>query len=176
MTQPNPKARPYPKNRASRVDRSKMTLEEWEEHLRQKGVEKSARWNERNPGKGYARLRRMRAALPWWGPLLGAGDRCRKSGMEFTLTQDWARRTYTGFCALTGLPFIVRSAEDRLGGKRGGMAYSPSIDRINPLKGYTEENCRWILHSVNSFKQCMSDAEMITIAKALIAKAHLTLS
>ena len=34
-----------------------------------------------------------------------------KVDVEFTLTNEWARRTYTGFCALTGLPFIVRTAE-----------------------------------------------------------------
>jgi hypothetical protein len=170
MTKPNLKSRFYPKNRAARVDRAAMTQEEWEAHLREKGRERSARWSARNPGRQYIYLRHKRASQPWWGPLLGAGDRCRKSGIEFTLTKEWAKQTYTGFCSLTGLPFIVRSAEDRLGGKSGGGTYSPSIDRINPLEGYTEENCRWILHSVNNFKGSMSDAEMFTIAQALLNK------
>jgi hypothetical protein len=170
MTKSNPKSRFYPKNRAPRVDRSKMTSEEWEEHLRRRQAASSARWLERNPGKNYETLRRRRATVPWWGPLHGAGDRARKAGIEFTLTHDWAKRTYTGFCTLTGLPFIVRSAEERLNGKPGGGTYSPSIDRINPLEGYIEENCRWVLHSVNNFKGSMSDAEMFTIARALLAR------
>ena|SRR4249920_3109108 len=175
MTKPNSKSRPYPKNRAPRVDRSKMTSEEWDEHFRRKSAEKSARWMERNPGKTYEALRHRRTINPWYVQFLGARDRARKNGIDFTLTHDWAKRTYTGFCSLTGLPFIVRSIEDRLGGKPGGGTYSPSIDRINPLEGYIEENCRWVLHSVNNFKGSMSDAEMITIARALIARAALTL-
>jgi hypothetical protein len=56
-------------------------------------------------------------------------------------------------------------------GKSGVRPYSPSIDRINPLKGYTQDNSRWVLTAVNSFKGEMSDAEMLTIARALVDRA-----
>jgi hypothetical protein len=169
MTKPNPNARPYPKNRACRVDRSKMTLEEWTAHLAQKDREKSARWVLRNPGKTYAALRRRRAENPWYSSLRDACGRARKIGSVCDLSNEWAIRTYTGFCALTGLPFVVRSADERLGAKPGGGPYSPSIDRIDPLQGYIQENCRWVLHAINSFKQRMSDAEMLAIAQALVS-------
>ena len=169
MTKPNPQSRPYPQNRAPRVDRSKMTVEEWSEHIKQKDREKCARWNARNPGKSNAALRKRRAENPWYAQLLAAGDRSRNAGLEYNLTADWAKKTYTGFCALTGLPFRVSYQETA--GKSGGRPYSPSIDRINPLTGYTQDNCRWVLFAVNSFKGTMSDAEMLTIARALVDRA-----
>jgi hypothetical protein len=80
---------------------------------------------------------------------------------------EWAEKTYTGVCALTGLPFI--NSAQAIAGKSGGRPYSPSIDRINPLKGYTQDNCRFVLFAVNSFKGTMSDPEMYHIARALIS-------
>jgi len=146
-----------------------MTEEEWKEHLRIKGQEKSARWAERNPGVTSKALRKRRAEYPWYGSLLAAGDRSRNKQHEFDLTAEWAERNYNGVCSLTGIPFVV--AARGAPGKSGGRPYSPSIDRINPLKGYTQDNCRWVLFAVNSFKQQMTDAEMYHIAKALISKA-----
>ena len=169
MTKPNSQSRPYPQNRAPRVDRSKMTREEWLAHRRQKDREKSARWAERHPGVTSAALRKRRAEFPWYGALLAAGDRSRQKRHDYDLTADWAVKTYTGFCSLTDIPFIV--AARGAVGKSGGRPYSPSIDRINPLKGYTQDNCRWVLFAVNSFKGIMTDAEMLTIARALVDRA-----
>lgn len=159
--------RPYPKNRAPRVDRSKMTAEEWAEHKRKKDCEKCARWNERHPGVSRAALRKRRAELPWYSSLIGSGQRARDNEVEYDLTAEWAKTTYTGACSLTGIPFIISAKEKA--GKSGLRPYSPSIDRINPLKGYTQDNCRFVLFAVNSFKNTMSDAEMYYIAEALLA-------
>jgi hypothetical protein len=144
-----------------------MTEEEWLEHKRKKDCEKCARWNARNPGRSNANLRKRRAESPWYSSLLAAGDRSRKIGREFNLTKEWADKNYSGFCVLTGLPFQV--SYDKPAEKSGGRPYSPSIDRINPLKGYTQDNCRFVLFAVNSFKGTMSDPEMYHIAKALLA-------
>ena len=162
--------RQYPANRAPRVDRNKMTEEEWIAHKKQKDCEKCARWNERNPGKSNGNLRKRRGEQPWYSSLLHAGDRSRKHGHEHDLTADWARATYTGVCSLTGLPFVISALAPA--GKSGLRPYSPSIDRINPLKGYTQDNCRWVLSAINSFKGEMSDAEMYHIARALLEPSH----
>ena len=66
-----------------------------------------------------------------------AKRRAAKRGLEFTLTKEWALETYTGHCAITGIKFL--DYRDR----NGGGPYSPSIDRIDNTKGYTESNCRW---------------------------------
>ncbi len=168
MTKKNPHARPYPKQRAPRVNRALMTEEEWAEHKRKKDSEKCARWNERNPGKSNSNLRKRRGAFPWYSSLLHAGDRSRKMGHEHDLTVDWALATYTGVCSLSGIPFVI--AAHAPAAKSGLRPYSPSIDRVSPLRGYTQDNCRWALAAVNSFKGTMSDAEMYHIAEALLAK------
>ncbi len=164
----------YPKNRAPRVDRSKMTPEEWAEHKRKKDSEKCARWNARHPGISRAALRKRRAENQWYQALYGAGWRARKAGLDYDLTPEWAAATFTGFCSLTGLPFILVAYGKA--GQSGGKPCSPSIDRINPLKGYTQANCRWVLHAVNSFKGTMGDTQMYHIAEALLAKRTLPLS
>ena len=159
--------RQYPANRAPRVDRSKMTEEEWIAHKKQKDCEKCARWNERHPGVSRAALRKRRHESPWYSSLRGSGQRARDNGLDCDLTNEWARDTYTGTCSLTGLPFVISAALPA--GKSGLRPYSPSIDRINPLKGYTQDNCRWVLSAINSFKGEMSDEEMYHLAAALLA-------
>ena len=157
----------YPKTRAPRVDRVNMTEEEWMAHRKENQRDRSARYAMRFPGLTNGKLRKRRAEYPWYAMLLAAGDRSRNSGLEYNLTKEWAEKTYTGLCCLTNIPFIT--SYDKPAGKSGCRPYSPSIDRINPLKGYTRDNCRWVLFAVNSFKQQMTDQEMYAIAHALIA-------
>jgi hypothetical protein len=174
MTKKNPNARPYPKNRAPRVDRAAMTEEEWVAHKRKKDCEKCARWNERNPGKSRAALRRRRHESPWYSSLRGSAQRAKDGGIECDINNAWAVETYNGVCSLTGIPFVISALGPA--GRSGIRPYSPSIDRINPLKGYTQDNCRWVLSAINMFKGEMSDAEMYHIAEALLAKRPLPVS
>lgn len=91
-----------------------------------------------------------------------AKSRAKTRGVEFSLTRDWIDRNWTGKCALTGIKFSTLST--------GRSALSPSIDRENPNKGYTEDNCRFVLWSINAFKGDWTDKEMIRIAKILVSK------
>ena len=91
-----------------------------------------------------------------------AKERAVSSGLEFNLTKSWAEKRYTGKCELTGIPFISKEA-------KSFHARSASIDRIDPSKGYTQENCRFILMAVNAFKGRMTDKEMKFIATKLVA-------
>jgi len=98
----------------------------------------------------------------------GAKDRSKKQGIEFDLTLEWILERWTGFCELTGLPFKLEvNKRDR---------YSPSIDRIDPTKGYTQENCRLVLWAINTFKGDGDDKTMFDIATALIAYRDLSVS
>jgi hypothetical protein len=64
-------------------------------------------------------------------------------GWEFTLTNSWLQEKFSiGKCELTGLPFKTSL------GKVG--PYSPTVDRIDSSKGYTEDNCRVILWALNA--------------------------
>ncbi len=92
----------------------------------------------------------------------------RESKIANTLTKEWARTNYTGVCVLTGLSFVVGNGD--VVRRQGGHPYSPSIDKIDPAKGYTPDNCRFILWVVNKFKDTMSDDEMFVVAGALVAR------
>lgn len=48
---------------------------------------------------------------------------------------------------------------------------SISLDRIDHTQGYSSDNLRLICHAVNAFKGQMTDAEMLVMARAIIAKA-----
>lgn len=92
----------------------------------------------------------------------GAKSRSIKNGHEFDLTLEWAHARWTGKCELSGLPFDWS--------KPLLHAFSPSIDRINPLKGYTQDNCRFILQAINAFKGSWSDETMFAIASAMLER------
>lgn len=115
--------------------------------------------------KERSQQRKWSAKKPRWWALIGsARARAKKAGLPFDLDHEWAEKRWTGRCELTGIEFSAKQP----GGP--GM-FSPSIDRIVPERGYVKDNCRFILHAVNSFRQNGTDAQMVEIAKALIANA-----
>ena len=116
---------------------------------------------------GRAEQLRRRQRMPWLASFHACRKRAIKNGIEFTLTYEWARETYTGYCALTGLPFDVRE----VAGKPGPRPHSVSIDKIDQTKGYIPSNCRFVLNAVNTFRGTAADVDMLTIAKALVDRA-----
>ena len=68
--------------------------------------------------------------------------RARNRGSECTLTEEWIAGHLQHGCQLTGLPFDFST------GPRNHR--SPSVDRIDNSKGYTEDNCRVILWGLNA--------------------------
>lgn len=109
------------------------------------------------------RRAKVKREFPWSQSLYSCMMRAKKNGIPFDLTVEWAEKNWTGFCSLTGIKF-----EQRQDGNTGPLPRSASIDKIDPHKGYVQDNCRFILHCVNSFKGTMTDEEMINIAKFLI--------
>ena len=105
-----------------------------------------------------AKLLRTR---PWRYLLVSRRNDAKLKGITFELTDEWARRRWTGQCEITGIEF-------RINGKRGPFPFSPSLDRIDPQQGYTQNNCRFILWGCNALKGTGTDADMTEIAKAII--------
>jgi hypothetical protein len=133
----------------------RKTKPEWyrEKYLRDKPAS-----NARNIALYY----KTRATTPWKISLSAAKVRAKQNGTTFDLTYKWAESRWTGYCELTGLPFVLGS------GRRG--PYSPSVDQIEPKKGYTLGNSRFVLWAINSMKGEGTDEQMIFIARALITK------
>ena len=127
---------------------------------KQKNYLRKKMWIAKNPERWLAHTQKRYANNPFLRTIEKARKRARESGLEYDLTIDWARKRWTGKCEITGAEF------KREHGKQN--AFSPSLDRIDPSKGYTQDNCRFILWSLNRFKGDESDEVMIAIAKLLL--------
>lgn len=112
--------------------------------------------------KNRALYYQTRATAPWKILMTMARVRAKEKESPFDLTYEWCEKRWTGRCELTGLPFVLGSS------RRG--PFSPSIDQIEPKKGYTQSNARFILWAINSMKGEGTDEEMFAVAGALMAK------
>ena len=45
---------------------------------------------------------------------------------------------------------------------------NPSLDRINPNEDYNENNVRWVINCVNTFKGRLNDHELYKLAKGIV--------
>jgi hypothetical protein len=126
--------------------------------------ERRARWNATHKAKERRRYHATRLWLPWLNALRGSKQRAAKHNIPFTLTKEWAEARWTGRCEVTGIEFVLSD-------KRSPYLFSPSLDRIIPTVGYTPENSRFVLHAVNALKGQGTDEDMLTIAKAIVAKS-----
>jgi hypothetical protein len=69
-----------------------------------------------------------------------------------------------GHCPVTGIAFDLTSEHQRVTG-RSRNPYSPSVDRIDCRKGYTNENTRVVITHYNFMKGQLTDEEMLFICK-----------
>ncbi len=109
-----------------------------------------------------AYYRRTKAASPWKLSLGSARHRAKKAGIPFDLTNEWAEARWTGQCEATGIPF-------EMGRKNVGML-SPTLDRLDPQKGYTKGNCWFIIWGLNAWKTNGAWREVVMIAHALASR------
>jgi hypothetical protein len=100
---------------------------------------------------------------PYYMIIKGAQWRARKKGLDHDLTVEWARSKWTGKCELTGIDFHIEYGSSG----KGGKPRSPSLDRVDNTKGYTQGNCRFILQAVNMLKGTGTEDEMDEIVDAL---------
>lgn len=81
------------------------------------------------------------------------------------LMEMWERQA--GICALSGLQ--MSWGRGRNGGKK--LPNSISLDRIDGTNGYEKDNVRFVCWQANLFKNEWTDAEMLVMARAIVAKA-----
>jgi hypothetical protein len=88
----------------------------------------------------------------------------KRATLEKTLTvEDILPILQAGKCQVTGLSFDFSPAKDTF-----KNPYAPSLDRIDSKKGYTKENCRVVLTSVNDALGEHDDNDVLPILEALV--------
>jgi len=110
------------------------------------------------------RRRNLKITHPWRMPVEAAKNRAAIKGITCNLTEAWAIKVWTGYCAISGLAFKYERSS------KGPSIFAPSIDRIDSTKGYAQDNCRFVLACVNFFKNNGTDAEMFKIAEAIATR------
>lgn len=96
---------------------------------------------------GRRRYIEEKSLKPWKRAIINARTRAKKSGIPFDLTNEWAIRRWTGKCEFSGITF-----DTSFTGQKGCRPFSVSIDQKEPSKGYTQENCWFILFAYNAAK------------------------
>lgn len=111
----------------------------------------------------YYRTYRAKQLLqkPWRYILASRRRDAAVRDVDFELNDEWALARWTGQCEVTKIKFEV-------GYGGGPHPLSPSIDRIDNAKGYTQNNSRFVLWSINSMKGSGTDRDVLRIAKAII--------
>lgn len=99
-----------------------------------------------------------------------ARSRARKLGVPCDLDIDFlVERFQAGVCEATGIPFVFEDAE---GGSKKVHPYSPSLDRIEPAKGYTKDNVRAVVYIYNIARSEYPDEQVLHFARALVAHSE----
>ena len=111
---------------------------------KQKILQRAVAERLKNPGKFMFRAARARA---------------RRDGLEFNITVEDIEIPNT--CPVFGIPLKVNRLED-------GRRDSPSLDRIDPLKGYTKDNIQVISNFANTMKQNATAEELLAFARWVV--------
>ena len=139
-----------------KAERRRETLKKYNANVRPKKIA----WVKANKDKWRTYEQKRYAKSPFLRLISKSRVRSRAAGMENNLTVEWARARWTGRCELTGVEF------KQTGGKQN--SYSPSLDKIDPKKGYMQDNCRFILCGLNRLKGDEDDDVMRSIARHLV--------
>ncbi len=96
--------------------------------------------------------------------LNNAKSRAKKKQLNFDIDIQWLRdKLDKGRCEVTGLKFKYKKYDDSK-----TSPYAPSLDRINPKKGYTKDNTQVVITNYNKFKSNHHTKHTIKIAKAIL--------
>lgn len=89
----------------------------------------------------------------------GVQLRCKQRGIDFDLTPEFVESRLRSGCERTGIQF------DFAGG-RG--PFSPSVDRVRPGEGYTQDNVQIVVWCYNAAKGDWSHDDVVRMAKAVL--------
>lgn len=104
------------------------------------------KWRERNPAK------RLYSSCKSWA---------KKSGVEFNI--EVSDLVIPEYCPFLGVKLDMRVGE-------GSLKHGPSIDRIDPLRGYTKGNVQIISLMANRMKNNANIEELIDFSKSVLMR------
>lgn len=94
-------------------------------------------------------------------------QRAKQKFLDFDLDFAWLlEKIKKGICEVTGIPFDLQETT----GSGKNRAFTPSLDRINPNKGYTKDNVQVVCWIYNAAKGVNSHADVLKMASSLVPK------
>ena len=127
--------------------------------------ERSKQWYEANKGSADFFVARRTRLLNWRNKYperylwQRAKERAKRFNLEFTITPEDIVIPFE--CPALKVPMIY------------GTVYAPSVDKINPEKGYTKENIQVISKKANAMKRNASEEELRNFARWALKTSEL---
>lgn len=95
-----------------------------------------------------------------------ARRRAKKAGLPITIDADWIlERLDRGCCEASNLPFSFDSS-----GFKHQNPLSPTVDRIDPDRGYTKDNSQVVVCMLNLAKGSWGFGAVVALAHALVRR------
>lgn len=148
------KSRAYYKENAERL---RELSRKWYAENRDKSISNRRKYFDSPRGRAIGLMNRIKSQK--------RRKKFNKPELDVTITAEWIQeRIELGVCAATGIEFDLSP--------RNGFwsPFSPSVDRIDPKRGYTIENCRIVCLIFNTAKNQFSDDDVLKMACFLVKK------
>lgn len=95
-----------------------------------------------------------------------AKERSVRQNIEFDLNINWIIEKIKLGCPYLGVEFKLGNTGNNY---KSRDPLTPSIDKINPKLGYTENNCQVVSWWYNSSKQQFTDSEVLEFCKKVVS-------
>ena len=92
-----------------------------------------------------------------------AKKRAAKSGIDFEIDIQFIEDALNvGVCQVTGIKFVIDQDSCERASSRDVQIspFTPSIDRIDCTKGYTKDNCQFVIYMYNTCKNTFTDEDV----------------
>jgi hypothetical protein len=103
-------------------------------------------------------IRKYQQTYPLRTMLCTIKNRCKKNNVEFDLTEEFIYSISPEYCPILDLKLTTEKG-------KGLQPNALSIDRMDPIKGYTKDNVRILSHKANRMKQDATPEELMAFAK-----------